>query len=77
MFVKFSIKICCDRVKDHTVNLEVLIDLYFFNFLFTNYLQDFEFVSQCSCSLYHWVLPWYRYKKVLFDFLVTDFVLLL
>ena len=28
-----------------------------------------------SCS--HWVLPWSRYKKVLFDFLVTDFVLLL
>ena len=25
----------------------------------------------------HWVLPWSRYKKVLFDFLVTNFVLLL
>ena len=25
----------------------------------------------------HWVLPWSRYEKVLFDFLVTDFVLLL
>ena len=24
----------------------------------------------------HWVLPWSRYKKVLFAFLVADFVLL-
>ena len=28
-------------------------------------------------QLMHWGFPWSQYKKVLFDFLVTDFVLLL
>ena len=41
------------------------------------YLKSYSFLIINVFGPFHWVLPWSRYKKKMFDFLVTDFVLLL
>ena len=56
--------------------LEALIHCLSSAYILVEKLKFFVIIKCCHILQSHWVLPWSRYKKVLFDFLVPDFFLL-